>query len=136
MSNASNSPGSPPLTCIMCDAPIEPPQEMSEVPCPRCGGLVWFEFDPDGTIAPFDRRMVMKNGVDDKAVWAALHLRGRLIVDYRKVSHLYSAILGRLVRIQQQMGPQARLKMLLHPDLYKVFQITRLDQIFDIERSK
>lgn len=129
-------PGGPPQSCIMCDAPVPPAIGLAEVPCPRCGGLTWFEFDPDGSVAPFDRGMVMSNGVEDNAAWAALHLRGRLIIDYRTVTHLYSAILGRMVRIQQRLGPQARLKVLLHPDLYKVFQITRLDQIFDIERTR
>lgn len=136
MSMASNASAGQRETCIMCDADIETPRGPSEVPCPRCGGLVWFEFDPDGYVARFDRRMVMTNGSDDNAAWAALHLRGRLIIDYRGVSHLFSAVLGRMVRLQQRLGPQGRLKVLLHPDLFKVFQITRLDQIFDIDRSK
>ena len=136
MSTASNAPGSQRETCIMCDAEYETPKGASDVPCPRCGGLIWFEFDPDGRVVRFDRRMVMNHGSDDKEAWAALHLRGTLILDYRRVSHLYSAVLGRMVRVQQRLGPQPRLKVLLHPDLYRVFQITRLDQIFDIDRTK
>jgi hypothetical protein len=119
----------------MCDAEFDAPRGPDNFPCPRCGGLVWFELDPAGPIVRFDRGQVTRNGVDDKEAWAALHLSGTLIIDYRAVSHLFSAVLGRMVRVKQRLGRQARLKLLLHPDLYKVFQITRLDQIFDIERS-
>lgn len=136
MSTASNTSGGQRETCIMCDAELDTPKGATDVPCPRCGGLVWFEFDPDGRIERFDRRTALSGSPDENEAWATLHLRGRLIIDYRHVSHLFSAVLGRMVRLQQRLGPQARLKLLLHPDLFKVFQITRLDQIFDIDRSK
>lgn len=58
----------------------------------------------------------------------------RLVLDFRHVKFLSSAVLGLLIRMSKRVheqGGQLRLCN-IHPGIYEVFKITRLTNIFDI----
>jgi anti-sigma B factor antagonist len=57
-----------------------------------------------------------------------------LILDFRNVRFLSSAVLGLLIRISKKVYEHdGQLKLCsINPKIYKVFKITRLTKIFDI----
>jgi anti-sigma B factor antagonist len=57
-----------------------------------------------------------------------------LVLDFRNVKYLSSAVLGLLIRISKRVyerGGHLRLCN-IHPKIYEVFRITRLTKVFDI----
>lgn len=57
-----------------------------------------------------------------------------LILDFRHVRFLSSAVLGLLIRISKRVHEQGgELRLCnIHPGIYEVFKITRLTNVFDI----
>lgn len=57
-----------------------------------------------------------------------------LILDFRHVRFLSSAVLGLLIRVSKRVAEQGgQLKLCnIHPGIYEVFKITRLTNVFDI----
>jgi len=60
-----------------------------------------------------------------------------LILDFRNVQFLSSAVLGLLIRISKKVyESEGQLKLCgIIPKIYKIFKITRLTKIFDIYRD-
>jgi anti-sigma B factor antagonist len=58
----------------------------------------------------------------------------RLVLDFRHVKFLSSAVLGLLIRISKRIYEQAgELRLCgIHPGIHEVFKITRLTSVFDI----
>ena len=57
-----------------------------------------------------------------------------LVLDFRHVKFLSSAVLGLLIRVSKRIyerGGELRLCS-IHPGIYEVFKITRLTSVFDI----
>jgi hypothetical protein len=121
----------------MCGIEVpERPHAPVDLPCLHCGCLSWFERDADGRVIPFEREMIKAGAMDEAGAWAELYRFGLLVLDFRAVTFFESAVLGRLIRVKQRLGPHGRLKVRLHPDMVDTFRITRLDQIFDIESAR
>ncbi len=61
----------------------------------------------------------------------------KLLLDFHNVEHLSSAALGMLITLNKQLGErQGRLVLAnIHPQLYEVFKITRLNKLFNIQSS-
>jgi anti-sigma B factor antagonist len=61
----------------------------------------------------------------------------RLLLDFRNVEHLSSAALGMLITLNKQLiEKQGRLVLAnIHPQIYEVFKITRLNKLFNIENT-
>lgn len=60
--------------------------------------------------------------------------RPNLLVDFSNVKFMSSAFLGLLVKIHKRVredGGEIKLSN-VHPNIYRVFEITRLDKVFDI----
>ncbi len=57
-----------------------------------------------------------------------------LVLDFRRVKFLSSAVLGLLIRISKRVYEQnGELRLCnIHPTIYEVFKITRLTSVFDI----
>ncbi len=57
-----------------------------------------------------------------------------LVLDFRHVKFLSSAVLGLLIRISKRVYEQnGKLRLCnIHPGIYEVFKITRLTSVFDI----
>ena len=58
------------------------------------------------------------------------------MLDLSQVQYLSSAVLGKLINLKKTVTTmKGKLKIEnLHPDLFEIFRITRLDQVFDIDR--
>jgi anti-sigma B factor antagonist len=57
-----------------------------------------------------------------------------LVLDFRHVKFLSSAVLGLLIRISKrvrELGGELKLCS-IHPGIYEIFKITRLTNVFDI----
>lgn len=61
--------------------------------------------------------------------------RPRLLLDFRNVEHLSSAALGILITLSKQLAErQGKLVLAnIHPHIYEVFKITRLNKLFNIQ---
>lgn len=57
-----------------------------------------------------------------------------ILLNFRKVEHLSSAALGALITLNKKVGQRnGRLVLAnIHPQIYEVFKITRLDKVFEI----
>jgi len=57
-----------------------------------------------------------------------------ILVNFRKVEHLSSAALGALITLNKKVNQRnGRLVLAnIHPQIYEVFEITRLDKVFEI----
>ncbi|MDI9431431.1 MAG: STAS domain-containing protein [Sedimentisphaerales bacterium] len=74
-----------------------------------------------------------------ESIEAVIEQAGRLhlVLDFRHVRFLSSAVLGLLIRVSKRVSEQGgQLKLAnIHPGIYEVFKITRLTNIFDIYES-
>ena len=64
--------------------------------------------------------------------------RKKIILDFSQVEYLSSAALGKLI-IMDKKAKSAKSKLRLcsiRPDIYEVFEITRLNKIFDIHETQ
>jgi len=59
----------------------------------------------------------------------------KLLLNFRKVEHLSSAALGVLITVNKQVSERKGQLVLvnIHPQIYEVFKITRLNKVFDIQ---
>ncbi len=97
------------------------------------------EYTDDATIVAFTDEKILED-VDVRAlqesIEAVIEQAGKvhLVLDFRHVRFLSSAVLGLLIRISKRVheqGGQLRLCN-IHPGIYEVFKITRLTNVFDI----
>ncbi len=60
--------------------------------------------------------------------------RNKIVLDFTNVDYLSSAALGKLITLDKKVkAAQGKLRLCcIHPDIYEVFEITRLNKIFDI----
>ena len=64
--------------------------------------------------------------------------RGSLLLSFENVEFLSSAALGKLITLDKKVKAQGgRLKLTsIRPEIYEVFTITKLDQLFDIKDNE
>lgn len=63
------------------------------------------------------------------------HKGGRILLNFAKVDFLSSAALGKLITLDKKVKAVAgKLKLSnIRPEIYEVFQITKLNKLFDIK---
>ncbi len=97
------------------------------------------EYIEDATVVAFTNDKILEE-TDVRALRESIEViveqagNIRLVLDFRSVKFLSSAVLGLLIRISKRIheqGGQLRLCN-IHPGIYEVFKITRLTNIFDI----
>ena len=61
----------------------------------------------------------------------------RLLIDFSNVEHLSSAALGMLITLNKQVVAQKGQLVLanIHPQIFEVFKITRLNKLFNIQAT-
>jgi len=61
----------------------------------------------------------------------------KMLLDFENVEHLSSAVLSMLINLNKRVGEQGgQLKLAnIRPQIYEVFKITRLNEVFDIHES-
>jgi len=62
----------------------------------------------------------------------------KLVLDFSRVNHMSSSTLGMLIRLSKHIGESgSALKLCaIKPTLYNVFEITKLDRLFEIYDTK
>ena len=97
------------------------------------------DYTDDATIVAFTDEKILEE-MDVRSLRSAIEAvveqaNGiRLVLDFRHVKFLSSAVLGLLIRISKKIyeqGGELRLCN-IHPGIYEVFKITRLTSVFDI----
>lgn len=98
------------------------------------------EYTPNATIITFTDEKILEerdiSALQDSITSVIESASGgvNLILDFRKVRFLSSAVLGLLIRVSKrvyQRNGQLRLCN-INPKIYEIFKITRLTKIFDI----
>ena len=64
--------------------------------------------------------------------------RGKIVLDFANVEYLSSAALGKLITLDKKVkAAKGKLRLCsIRPDIYEVFAITRLNQLFDIKNTE
>jgi len=97
------------------------------------------EYVDTATIITFEDEKILEE-VDIQAIqesiWKVLEQAEgiNLILDFRNVKFLSSAVLGLLIRVSKKVyGGGGKLRLCnINPKIYEIFKITRLTKIFDI----
>lgn len=141
MSDIEAFAGTHPGTCPVCDASAGQPAESPSQSCPRCGHLLWFssrEVDGVTVIRLLDNRVAvleMLEFLDQALIEGRM---SRVVLNFGSIQQVSSAALGKMIKLQGHAGNvRGSLRLCaLHPDLRKVFRITRLDTIFDLDDTE
>ena len=61
----------------------------------------------------------------------------KLLLNFKNVEHLSSAALGMLINLEKEVSRNSGKLMLsnIHPQIYEVFKITRLNKMFEIHET-
>jgi anti-sigma B factor antagonist len=64
--------------------------------------------------------------------------RGKLVLNFSAVEFLSSATLGKLITLDKKVKAHGGLLKLsnIRPEIYKVFEITKLNRLFDIKKDE
>jgi anti-sigma B factor antagonist len=97
------------------------------------------QYVDDATVIAFTDERILEE-TDVRALRASIEAvieqaHGiRLVLDFRRVKFLSSAVLGLLIRISKRIYEQGGELRLCHiyPGIYEVFKITRLTSVFEI----
>ena len=94
----------------------------------------------DVTVATFiDKKILDEANINEvgKQLFALVDEDGRrkIVLDFSVVEYLSSAALGKLITMDKKAkGAKSKLRLCcIKPDIYEVFEITRLNKIFDIK---
>ena len=62
----------------------------------------------------------------------------KIVLNFGNVEYLSSAALGKLITLNKKLqAAQGRLVLCnIHPQIYEVFEITKLDKFFDIQKEE
>ncbi|WP_442511271.1 STAS domain-containing protein [Novipirellula sp. SH528] len=148
---SSRTPEGAPNRCPVCGAEIqvEPSRPPGDAPCPNCGQLLWFcdvsiaSSDPEVLVVVFSNSGVADNqwseqiGQELQEVVPQTPYK-KLLLNFRGVSFMSSAMLSQLVTLNQECKAQGvALKFCeASPNVMEVFKITKLNKLFDILDSE
>lgn len=97
----------------------------------------------DVTIAKFIDKKILDEGniqIIGTQLFGLIDEDGRkkIILDFSNVEYLSSAALGKLITLDKKVKKaKGKLKLCsIRPDIYEVFAITRLNQLFDIAETQ
>jgi anti-sigma B factor antagonist len=97
----------------------------------------------DVTVARFvDKKILDESNIQTigNELFALVDTDGRqkIIVDFSNVEYFSSAALGKLITLDKKVKTaKGRLRLCsIRPDIYEVFQITKLNKLFDIRENR
>src|SRR5688572_23116567 len=81
--------------------------------------------------------MVINNIGESLAHLTENQTRPQLLLDFSNVEHLSSAALGMLITLHKQLADKRGQLVLanIHPQIFEVFKITRLNKLFNIQNT-
>lgn len=96
----------------------------------------------DVTVARFADKKILDEGniqMIGNQLFSLIEEEGvrRLILDFSNVEYLSSAALGKLITLEKKMkANKGKLRLCsIRPEIYEVFEITRLNKMFDIRKD-
>jgi anti-sigma B factor antagonist len=101
----------------------------------------YIRYEPVGgvTVVSFvDSKIVSEEAIQEVGdqLYALVDEEGHknILLNFSNVQFLSSAALGKFINLKKRIGAvKGKLKLCcIHPDLFEVFRITRLDQVFEI----
>ena len=100
------------------------------------------EYEDDATIVGFTEDKILEEAEIQRLQDAIGSLieqteKIKLVLDFKNVSFLSSAVLGLLIRLSKRVYEKdGRLKLCnIEPRIYEIFKITRLTKVFDIYKD-
>jgi len=129
--NADNTPDAAGL-CPVCGRPAN-----VDAACDHCGWLEWFTWDVQGdddVLKPFGH-LLHAEPVQKFIDAYTPEPDKRLVIDLAKAQYISSAALSKLLTLRKKvLGRKSRISLRsVHPDLWEVFRVTRLDTYFEVE---
>ncbi|MHC4500275.1 MAG: STAS domain-containing protein [Planctomycetota bacterium] len=104
---------------------------------------IFVEHYPDVTTITFMHENVLTEeyikGLEESIMSVVEQARRQnLVLDFGNVKFLSSAVLGLLIKVHKKICQRKGHLQLcnISPDIYKVFEITRLNKVFDISTKK
>ena len=96
-----------------------------------------YEIVDGVTVVSFvDSRITDEEDINEvgEQLYALVDQHHNILLNFSNVQFLASAALGKLLNLKKQVAAaRGKLKLCcISPDLYEVFRITRLDQVFEI----
>lgn len=130
MSLAATSPAVSPRACPVCGSRVAGA-------CERCGWLEWFRWEDADDVQVFSPMGNLLHAEPFQKFNEAFTPRPgtRLVFDFTDVQYMSSAALSKLLALRKKLRGVGQPIVLraVHPDLWEVFRVTRLDSYFEIE---
>lgn len=105
--------------------------------CARCGWLSWFTWEDLGDVQVLHPNGDLLHPEPLAAFLLAYTPRPgvRFILDLPEVQYISSAALSKVLGLRKRLlGVNGRIVLRsVHPDLWEVFRVTRLDAYFEVE---
>jgi anti-sigma B factor antagonist len=132
--------GKHPDHCPVCGARAES-SGRNEGACPSCGHLLWFASEQvhgvtvirllDNRVAVMELLELLEHAVGTGEM-------DRIVLNFGTIQQVSSAALGKLLKLAASAeAVRGKLRLCnLHPDLLKVFRITRLDCLFHLHETQ
>ena len=124
--------------CRVCgsDLKIEPPELTRDVPCHRCGHLLWFTWQDLGDVEIFHPtvNLLSRESLDSFLDSVAIRPGVQLVLDLSDVRYFSSAVLSKLINLKRRVaavGGRFTIQH-VHPELLEVFRVTNLDHVFEM----
>lgn len=107
-------------------------------PRARCGHLVWFTWERRGDgeeVIKLSGKLIHSERWNGLIGSLKLHPGGRLVLDFADVDYIGSGTFSKLIELKRKVRAVTGNLVLRHvqADVFKDFQVTRLDHVFDFE---
>jgi anti-anti-sigma factor len=136
---SSRTPDGQPDRCHVCgsEIKIESSDPAGDVPCPRCGHLVWFTWEDLGeteVIKPIEQ-MLRAESLERFLDSVMIRPGTQIVLDLANVRFFSSAVFSKLINLKRRVGSVGGRFSIrnLHPDLRESMELTHLDHIFDVQ---
>lgn len=120
--------------CPVCTSAVGAPNGGS---CARCGWRTWFTWEDLGDVQVLRPKADLLHAEPMQEFLQAFSPRPgvRFVVDLADVQYVSSAALSKLLGLRKRvLGVKGRIVLRhVHPDLWEVFRVTRLDTYFEVE---
>jgi anti-anti-sigma factor len=125
-------------SCRVCgsDLKVEPPELTRDVPCHRCGHLIWFTWQDLGEVEVFHPivGLLSRESLDSFLDSVAIRPGVQLVLDLSDVRYFSSAVLSQLINLKRRVttvGGRFTIQN-VHSELLEVFRVTHLDHVFEM----
>ncbi|MDR3621338.1 MAG: STAS domain-containing protein [Paludisphaera borealis] len=134
MSIATTTPDDPSGRCPVCGAVVADAANRS---CDGCGWLAWFTWEDLGDVQVLKPAGNLLHPEPLQKFLDAFTPRpgSRFVLNLADAQYISSAALAKLLTLRKRLlGRNARIVLRsVHPDLWEVFRVTRLDTYFEVE---